>query len=109
MLATALLNTTAAQSKRAWKAALRSGAGWFEHGKAGKRGRELLPAGRQQAHDRIRRGQHYRRMLGGNVGETVPAVARQLLFWRIRRRVRAVVRHHDRGTGFGKRRPTPGA
>jgi hypothetical protein len=47
-------------------------------------------------------------MLGGNVGETVPAVARQLLFWRIRRRVRVGVRHHDRGIGFGKRQTTSG-
>jgi len=41
------------------------GAGWFEQGKAGKRGRELLPAGRQQAHDRIRRGHRVRRATGG--------------------------------------------
>ena len=61
-----------------------SGAGRFEQGKASQRGGELLPAGRGQAHRHISWAQGYGNMLGGNVEETVPAVAEQLLFGLIR-------------------------
>jgi hypothetical protein len=85
------------------------GAGWFEQGKPGERGRRLLLAERRWSRDEISRCHYGCHMLLGDVRKTMAAVARQLLLRRIRGGAQIQVQRHGSCIDPSETEIAPGA